>query len=284
MTAWHVTPELMERYAKGTIDVPHAFSVEAHLETCDVCRSQIAGSVDPQRLERMWSQVQGSVSAPAKGVIERLLLAVGVKEYVARLLAATPALRMSWLLALTTVLAIAIGAAYGSAQGYVLFLVIAPLLPVAGVAASYGPGIDPTYEIGIASPMRSFGLLLIRAAAVLVTTTVMAGIGGVLLPEQNWAAAAWLLPSLGLVAATLALSTLIQPLWAAGLVTFSWIAITGARAWIVVGSASSVEAAAQASARSVFGDSMQTGFLVIIVAALVTLVLRQDSFEKGERP
>lgn len=275
MTAWHVTPELMERYAKGTIDVPHAFSVEAHLETCDVCRSQIAGTIEPQRLERMWSQVQGSVSAPAKGVIERLLLAVGVKEYVARLLAATPALRMSWILALTTVLAIAVGAAYGAAQGYVLFLVVAPLLPVAGVAASYGPGIDPTYEIGIASPMRSFGLLLIRAAAVLVTTTFIAAIAAVFLPGLNWAAAAWLLPSLGLVTATLALSTLIQPLWAAGLVTFSWIAVTATGAWIAIG---------EASARSVFGGTMQTGFLVIIVAALVTLVLRQDSFEKGERP
>jgi hypothetical protein len=44
------------------------------------------------------------------------------------------------------------------------FLTVAPLLPLAGIAMAYGPGIDPTYEIGLAAPMRSLRLLL-RAAA-----------------------------------------------------------------------------------------------------------------------
>ena len=94
MTTWHVAPEMMERYAQGDVDVAHAFSVEAHLETCDPCRRLITNSVDEQRLLRMWTQVQDSVASPAKGIVERVLMFFGVKEHVARLLAATPALRL----------------------------------------------------------------------------------------------------------------------------------------------------------------------------------------------
>jgi hypothetical protein len=36
-----------------------------------------------------------------------------------------------------------------------LFLVMAALLPVAGVAAAYGPGVDPAYDVGRASPCRA---------------------------------------------------------------------------------------------------------------------------------
>ena len=36
-----------------------------------------------------------------------------------------------------------------------LFLVVAALLPVAGIAVAFGPGVDPAYEIGAAAPMRA---------------------------------------------------------------------------------------------------------------------------------
>lgn len=273
MTTWHVAPEMMERYAQGDVDIAHAFSVEAHLEKCDSCRRLITSSVDEQRLLRIWTQVQESVASPAKGVVERLLMFVGVKEHVSRLLAATPALRLSWFLALGVVLAFAVGVSRGSFTGYAFFLIIAPLLPVAGVAASYGPGIDPTYEIGLASPMRSLGLLLTRAIAVLLATTLIAGAAALFLPVVDWRAAAWLLPSLGLVTATLALSTVVRPLWAAGIVTIGWVAVAGAASKIALG---------EASAREVFGGSMQTGSLLLTVGALAILVLRHDRFERGE--
>ena len=73
------------------------------------------------------------------------------------------------------------------------FLVLAPLLPLAGVAAAYGRDVDPTYEIGLAAPMRSFGLLLVRALAVLATTSVMAAVAGARARRAcSWSAAAWL--------------------------------------------------------------------------------------------
>lgn len=273
MTAWHIAPELMQRYAEGTIDVAHAFSVEAHLEACDACRGLIVSSVDERRLVRMWAGVQASVASPQKGLVERFLMLLGVKEHVSRLLAATPALRLSWFLALGVVLAIAVGVSRGSLNGYAFFLVVAPLLPVAGVAASYGSGIDPTYEIGLASPMRSLGLLLIRAIAVLVSTTLIAGFAALFLPTVDWRTAAWILPSLGLVTATLALSTVVRPPWAAGIVTVAWVAVATAAGQIAMG---------EASARDVFGESMQTGSLIVTVVALLILVLRHDRFERSE--
>ncbi len=205
--SWHVDSELLARYARNDIDEVHAYSVEAHLPSCSQCRMQIAALVDDRRLIDVWEGVEANLDAPARAPLEIALTRVGVPEHIARLLGATPALRMSWLAACALVLAFAAFAASQRADGVYWFLVMAPLLPLAGVAAGYGPGVDPTYEIGLAAPMRSFQLLLIRAIAVLTTTTVMAALAAVALAGWHWTAAAWLAPSLGLTLASLALAT-----------------------------------------------------------------------------
>ena len=109
--------------------------------------------------------------------MERALLALRVPEHAARLLAATPSLRLSWLLAEAMALGFAVLAANvasGNDADVVrfLFLVVAALLPVAGIAAAFGPGVDPAYEIGAAAPMRADVLLAMRALAVLTTSLV----------------------------------------------------------------------------------------------------------------
>ena len=55
-----------------------------------------------------------------------------------------------------------------------MFLALAPLAPVAGVAITFGPGADPSFELTVASPISTVRLLLLRAAAVLATTLVLA--------------------------------------------------------------------------------------------------------------
>src|SRR3989304_3576368 len=92
-------------------------------------------------------------------------------------LAAPPSPRLSWFAAETIALGFAVLAANDAARGahpdlgLLVFLVVAALLPVCGVAGAHGPGVGPTYEVGVASPMRMHRLLLIRAAAVLATST-----------------------------------------------------------------------------------------------------------------
>lgn len=226
--SWHVHDELLARYARGDVDAAHAYSIEAHLPTCSQCRAQIATLVDRERLARVWDGVEECLDAPARGPVTAGLMRVGVPEHIVRLLGATPALRMSWLSACALVLAFAVWAASQREDGVYWFLVLAPLLPLAGVAAAYGPGVDPTYEVGLAAPMRSFGLLLIRALVVLVTTSTMAGLAALALPGLQWTAAAWLAPSLGLTLANLALATRMSALAACGSLALVWMLAAGA--------------------------------------------------------
>ena len=94
-----------------------------------------------------------------------------------------------------------------------LFLLVAPLLPLAGVAAAYGPLVDPAYELALAAPLGSLRLLLLRAVAVVaVDDAARRWPRALALPGLDWTAAAWLLPSLGAHAARpSALATAIGP-------------------------------------------------------------------------
>ena len=191
---WHADASLLARYAAGQIDDARASSVEAHLVACAGCRAAVAGNVKVDRLDAIWGEVEAIVDTPRLGIVERLLRALGVKDHFARLLAATPSLQLSWLLGMSASLAFVVAAAGAGRRQPVLFLVVAPLLPVVGVAAAFGPGLDPTYEVAMAAPLGTFRLLLLRSAAVLATTTLLAGIASFALPVLDWTAGAWLLP------------------------------------------------------------------------------------------
>ena len=264
---WHAKPELLESYARGTVDEASAFSLEAHLVACAACRQHTAALVDRGRLERVWEEVQELVDAPHRGPVERVLVRLGVPEHVARLLAATPSLSLSWFLAAAVALAFAVLAAHQGEQGLVIFLALAPLLPVAGVAAAYGPGIDPAYEIGVASPLRSFRLLLIRALAVVASTVALVALAALALPDLDWRIAAWLLPALGLTTLTLALATSMAPPTAAGCLAVAWIG-----AVVVGGTAAHDRFAA-------FRPPVQIAFLVVGAIAALVIARRRESFD-----
>jgi anti-sigma factor RsiW len=277
MTIWHADTTLLSTYASGDLDEARAYSLEAHLLACARCRAGVGNVSDHEQLDRMWAEVTEAVDAPRLGVVERGLVRLGVRDDVARLLAATPSLRLSWLGAEALALGFAVVAANaavtegGRELGMFLFLVVAALLPVGGVAAAYGPGLDPTYEVSLASPMRSFGLLMTRAAAVLGTSTVLAGLSALALPGLDWAAVAWLLPSLGLTLASLAVATRLRPLVAAGSVTFAWVTV-------------SLVAAYRANDRFViFRGGGQAAFLVVIALSAIVIARRREAFEQGVR-
>jgi hypothetical protein len=225
----------------------------------------------------MWLGVLGAADTPRRRPVEELLVRMGIPDHVGRLLSATPSLRLSWFLAVIFALGFAVLAAHaggnclsrpgGECSGLLLFLVLVPLIPLAGVAAAYGPGVDPTYEIGLAAPMRSHRLLLIRALAVLATSTILAGGAALALPGLDWSSAAWLLPSLALSAATLALSTFWRPHWAAASVALTWMVL--------------VTASELASVRElvVFRAAGQGAFLLLAAVSGVVLALRRQALD-----
>ena len=202
---------------------------------------------------------------------ERLLRSAGVAPHTARLLAATPSLTLSWLGAVATVLAFSVIAAHVDPRGYSLFLALVPLVPLAGVAVAFGPGVDPTYEIGLAAPMRSLHLLLVRSLAVLATSALLAALGALALPGIGFETVAWLLPALALSALVVALGTRFDPVRSAAGVAAAWIALVG------------VSAAATDDRLAAFREPAQVCFALAFAAAAAVIVLRRSTFEQRTR-
>jgi len=277
---WHADPGTLQRYAEGRVSQVQAASVEVHLLACDRCRSAVAAGADRARLDAVWSGITAVADAPVPGVVERLLGRLGVPEHVGRLLAATPALRLSWLAAIVVTLAFAVGAARrgDGGVGVVLFLVLAPLLPLAGVAASFGPGTDPVYEVAVAAPLRSFDLLLIRATAVLTVTTLLAGAAAATVPHADWGMAAWLLPAFGLTAGSLALSTWVTPWKAAAALASVWVGAAAIGLRLTAGTNPGGPLVERIVA---FRPSGQLALAAFTVAAAAVVALRRDALEIG---
>jgi hypothetical protein len=226
MTVWHLDPEEIRRYAQGVSPPEPAASAEAHLMKCAACRAAISSHVDTRRAETIWHEVVDRVDAPRQSRPERMLVRLGVGEATARLVAATPTLRGPWLLAVAGVLALAAWAAGVDERFLRMFLVLAPLGPLAGVAVAFAGGLDPTREIGLAAPYSGLRLLLIRTAAVLAVTVPIVATAGLALPGSAWLAAAWLLPTAGLTCAALALTGRVTPVIAVGVVAAAWVLVT----------------------------------------------------------
>lgn len=266
MGAWHADGELLAAYHDQRLDAAARWSVEAHLTSCADCRVRARALIDPARLRRLRAALIDTVDLPRAGVAERLLVRLGVADHTARLLAATPALRGSWLLAVAAALAFAVLAARldPGPDANLAFLCVAPL---AGIAAAYGPGVDPTYEIGLAAPLLSFRLLLLRAAAVLGTATLLAAAASLALPQLGPGAAGWLLPSLGLTAASLALATTVAPLRAIGITAGAWVIAVALT--VVPPAPSSV----------LFAVAGQVAFAALALLATAVLLVRRGRFE-----
>ena len=273
---WHVDNSLLDRYIASDLDDVRAASIEAHVIVCPECRARLATDVDPARIERVWNEVRDSIDKPRRRVIETLLVRCGMRDYSARLVAATPALTGSWFTAVAFALVWAVVAARAGTRGVLFFLVVAPLIPLAGIALSFGPRIDPTYEVSVAAPMHGLRLLLLRAGCVLGSTLVLVGIASIGLPHIGWKAAAWLLPALAVSLATIALATWIDPLVAAGIVAFGWVASTSLSPLWLRGVPSLDRIAA-------FDPGGQALLAVLIGLAIIVLLARGRRFDLGRK-
>ena len=200
---WHVDAEDLRAYSQGELAPPALWSADTHLVACAECRAVLAEV--GESVDAAWERLDAELDAPRPGLFERLLVRIGVADHTARLLAATPVLRRSWLGAVVAGLVMSVLAAQ-STGSVTLFLALAPLLPLAGVALSYGPALDPTCEMAVVSPVHGFRLLMIRTVAVLTAGLALCGLATLALPGLGLRALAWLLPALALTSAGLALS------------------------------------------------------------------------------
>ena len=260
---WHVHPDLLDDYQRGRLDVARVMAVEAHLTGCGPCRATVHR--DQLWLDDNFRAVLDVLQAPHRALV----------------LAATPALRRSWLAATAVILAFAVGAAHLGREGHptlLWFLVAAPVLPVLAVATAYGAAVDRLHEISSTTPMAGPSLVLWRATAVVGVAMAMGVATAMALPDRGWYAVAWLLPAFLLCLGSLAGATLMPLQLAAGLLGGLWLTIVTALAAMRALAGGPVDAAVQ---RQVFGPTAQAGYLAAAAATTLILIMRRRRLEPG---
>lgn len=285
----HPGDDLLASYAAGTAWRVDAWSVEAHLTRCARCRSALSAHVAPERLARNRSVLLVRTAIGDGGRVRRLLCRCGLPDHVLRLVAATPSLRRSWLLSVTGVLAavagqaaavrfgwipagvpgrIAGGPGYPGREVLAPFLLVGPLLVLAGVAAAFLPMFDPACRLAVAAPFSGFTLLLVRAVCALVAALVPVVAAAFLLPGPGWLPVALLLPSLALCAFALAATTVVGPRVAA---------LMAGGLWAVP----ALSLAPDHVPLMIAGLNAQLACAAAFCACALALFVRRDRFESG---
>lgn len=230
--SWHTDPGVLSRWNDGTVDMAVAASVEQHLLTCESCRAKLAQKVDPAALDVAWTGIRAGIEARAPSTAAKLLRKVGVHESESVVFLAAPSLRTAWSSGVALTLLFVAAATLSSGDGALsLFLLVAPLVPVAGVALAYGPANDPLYELGTVAPYNTAKVAMLRVCAVGLTSLPLALAIGLLLPGSPWLAASWLLPALAFTTAVLVASTWTDPHAAATSIALGWAGANAAAAF-----------------------------------------------------
>ncbi len=261
MTTWHVDAATLGAWIEGTSGPIVSASVEQHLVRCEQCRAAVAGLVRIEDVPGSWDGVLAEVSAGRSGRVERALTRLGLGAGDAVVVGAAPVLRVAWAAGLAAVLGfILVASLLGHDGGQALFLALAPLLPVAGVAAAYGRSVDPSYELGLAAPYRLIRLVLLRSVAVLLAAVPITVAAGVLLPFDGGTGVLWVLPALAFTLLVLGAGSWVDP-WAA--------AVAVGTAWVVAVAVS----ARLGDVLAVVAPSALVGYVVLMVAGVLVLVL-----------
>ncbi|MEU1518091.1 zf-HC2 domain-containing protein [Streptomyces sp. NPDC005811] len=290
---WHVSGDLAARYADGTLPEADAWSLESHVERCGACAARVSEAV--RRLPApalVLAEVREAVlKDPVRDVPEPLPTPPAPRArlwsaFLARALwTAGPAVRGGWLPAVLLVALGALGLAYGADVEGVrpLLLALAPVVPVAGVAVSYGRYADPLHEIAAATPSGGLRLALTRTAAVLGVSVPLLTVTGLLLPASGApGAAAWLLPGLALTLASLALSGYVGCRTATAVTGGGWLAAVLAPVLTSPGGTPVTRLAEQLS-RCLDGASAQGAWATAAVLCAAVLAARRGAYDGLDR-
>lgn len=220
---WHADRDLLAAYVAGALDPINGASVEQHLDRCAECRQSIRPLVDVPALDRAWTGILETVETQELPLPARVARRLGATDATSILLGATASLRTAWISSAFVALAFAVAAVYWSGGGALApFLLVAPLVPVLGVAAAYGPHEDPLEALIVTAPYGRTRLILLRTLGVLVSVLPFAIAAGFFVPGPVWVAIAWLGPALALVPVMMALSSFVGPRVGAAAVTIAW--------------------------------------------------------------
>ena len=189
-------------------------------------------------LDRVWISVAAQVWRRQPGWLERTAGRLLRSPGLARALLTTPSLLLPWLL--TSVVVLAAGAAATLNSGQPLVALLAPAVAAAAIAYSYGPGIDPAWELSCSMAVSDRMVLLVRALAVFAVNAVLglaaSAVAAVAVPAGHGTGAAsgvaaavtfgWLIPMTAVCAFALAVATVARSANAG--------AAAGVAAWLII--------------------------------------------------
>ena len=184
---------------------------------------------DDVDLSRVWISVAAQVWRRQPGALERTAARLLRSPGLARALLTTPSLLLPWLIASAVVLAA--GAAATLSSGQPLVALLAPAVAAAAIAYSYGPGVDPAWELSCSMAVSDRMVLLARALAVFAVNAVLGlAASAVSAATTSGAAAAvtfgWLVPMTAVCAFALAVATVGRSASAG--------AAAGVAAWLII--------------------------------------------------
>jgi hypothetical protein len=224
MSVEHASMRIIDGYARGDTDIAadEVWALEAHLEACRVCRDRLSAAATAEA-----PAVAALVDTVWSGLEPKLTTAVPMPPRRRR-----PAWLSTWMTpVMVPWLAMAVGVTLiallldvaGSGSGDVSpVLLLAPVLPVLGVAASCSRGLDPAYELTASAPRAGLYLVLRRTASVLGVVVPALLVGGWV---TGVTAAQWLLPCLAFTSAALALGGVVGVTRAAVALVAVWVAV-----------------------------------------------------------
>jgi hypothetical protein len=228
MTGGHIAADVLGRYvASGTqstsIDADAGWwVVEVHLERCGPCRDRIRAIVESgesrlsTQLRRIRSDLMAQAAAnPAPRVVRWL---GGIRRWT-RWWVAPALLPRLGMTALVVAAALALDTADEAGRFPPLLLLLAPVLPLLGVAAAWSHGLDPAYELVVGSPRAGLDLVLRRAVVALAAAIGLLTAAGWLV---GYSPARWLLPCLAFTVSALALGGFVGLNRAAGILAAAW--------------------------------------------------------------
>ncbi|MCX4878244.1 hypothetical protein [Streptomyces sp. NBC_00847] len=215
----HPTTMILARYADGGrgLDDAALWSIEVHLDACANCREQLAANATPATtdlLDRVAVSLDQAIETSPPPVRQRTQAVAVHRRWLAWTL-------LPWLA--VTVAVLGCGVFLNSAEPSLpsLVLLLAPVAPLPGVAASWSRRIDPAWEQIATTPAAGLAMVLRRTLAVLVVVLLALLVAGV---STGTSLALTLLPCLVFTAATLALGACIGVRRAAITLAAAWSA------------------------------------------------------------
>lgn len=261
MSVEHASTRVIDGYLRGDPDLAadEVWALEAHLEACRVCRDRLSAAVAARApavaavVDTVWSGLGPHLASTAP-MPRRRRCSARLSTWM------TPTM-VPWLAMVAAVTLAALlldlgDTGFGSGEVSPVLL-LAPVLPVLGVAASWSRGLDPAYELTASVPRAGLPLVLRRTASVLAVVVPALLAGG-------WATgvmvAQWLLPCLAFTSATLALGGLVGVTRAAVALVAVWAAVVVAPTF----AAGRTAFALQADGLPVWGLVLALGLGVVI--------------------